>query len=321
MEFRAFSKNSPMTKTRTKYSVVVPVFGSVNTLERLVNEIEHFVLPMGELELVMVDDCSPDGSWASLKQLQVSRSFMKIYRLGNNFGQAAATLCGINHATGDVIITIDDDLQYPSEEIPRMIRYYHENEYLMVLGIPEKKQRSGRYLLAEKLVRLFFRLRPTGHLNGTNISSSFRILSARLRDASGYQNHKIKSIHLANQMLNPQFIGKIQVEHRPAPKGKKGRYSFHKRLNHFTDMLMVFNKNPLSWLLWPALLLGIGSVAAIILKLLGLGSDAFIDLLAYLLVLTGATIILSLIIIGKYVGHTYHLQLGMPPYLIIESYE
>lgn len=310
-----------MTKTRTKYSVVVPVFGSVNTLERLVNEIELFVAPMGDLELVMVDDCSPDKSWASLKQLKISRSFMKIYRLGNNSGQAAATLCGINHSTGDVIITIDDDLQYPPEEIPRMIRHYHENEYQMVLGIPEKKQRSGWYLLAEKLVRLFFRLRPAGHLNGANISSSFRILSARLRDSSDYESHKIKSIHLANGMLNPQFIGNIQVEHRPAPKDKKGRYSFHKRLDNFTDMLMVFDKNPLSWLFWPALLLGIGSLAVIALKLLGLGGDALIDMLTYLLVPIGATIILGLIIIGKYIGHTYHLQLGMPPYLIIESHE
>ncbi len=310
-----------MTKARTKYSVVVPVFGSVNTLERLVNEIEYFLAPMGELELVMVDDCSTDESWASLKQLKVSRSFMKIYRLGNNFGQAAATLCGIDHSTGDVIITIDDDLQYPPKEIPRMIRYYHENEYQMVLGIAEKKQRSGSYLLAEKLVRLFFRLRPAGHLDGANISSSFRILSARLRDSSDYGSHKIKSIHLANQLLKPQFVGNIQVEHRPAPKGKKGRYSLYKRLNHFTDMLMVFNKDPLSWLLWPALLLGIASLAGIALKLLGLGSDVFMDIPVYLPVLIDATIILSLIIIGKYVGHIYHLQLGMPPYLIIESHE
>ncbi|GAB5526525.1 MAG: glycosyltransferase [Roseivirga sp.] len=310
-----------MTKPRTKYSVVVPVFGSVNTLERLVNEIILFVAPLGTLEIIMVDDCSPDKSWKLLKQLKAHHSFMKIYRLGNNFGQAAATLCGIHHSTGDVIITIDDDLQYPSEEIPRMIRFYHENDYQMVLGIPRKKQRSGRYMLAEKLVRLFFRLRPAGHLNGTNISSSFRILSARLRDSSGAGNHKIKSIHLANQMLEPRFIGNILVEHKPAPKDKNGRYSLRKRLDHFTDMLLVFNKNPLSWLLWPALLLGIGSLVGITLNLMGLGTDVFTDIPAHLLVLIDATIILGLIIIGKYAGHIYHLQLGMPPYLIIESHE
>jgi glycosyltransferase involved in cell wall biosynthesis len=89
---------------------------------------------MGDLEIVLVDDGSLDKSWLLLKQLKVSRSFMKIYRLSNNFGQAAATLCGIDFSSGDVIITIDDDLQYPSIEIPRMIGFFHDNPTYLAMS-------------------------------------------------------------------------------------------------------------------------------------------------------------------------------------------
>ncbi|MCE7996186.1 MAG: glycosyltransferase [Roseivirga sp.] len=310
-----------MTESGIKYSIVVPVFNAVNMLERLIHDIALFIEPIGKFEIILVDDCSSDGSWALLKQLKAKHSFLKIYRLSNNFGQAATTLCGIDRSAGEVIITIDDDLQYPASEIPHMIRFYHENQYPMVLGIARKKQHSRRYLLATVLVRLLFWLRPSGHLNGRNISSSFRIFSAMLKKAVNHYGQKSGSIHLANHLLSPRFVGRLEVDHQPDSSGKKSGYSFRKRLNHFTDLLMVFNKDPLSWVLWPAILLMIVALTGFAIPFLGIATDWLNHLILYLLPGVGAILLLSIMIVGKYVGHIRIHQLGMPPYLILEAYE
>lgn len=310
-----------MTESGIKYSIVVPVFNAVNTLERLIHDIVFFTEPLGKFEIILVDDCSSDGSWALLKQLKANRSFLKIYGLSNNFGQAAATLCGIDYSTGEVIITIDDDLQYPASEIPNMIGFFHKNQYLMVLGIAREKQQSRRYLLVEKLVRLLFWLRPSGHLNGRNISSSFRIFSARLKNYGNYSEQRIRNIHLANHILSPRFVGRLQVDHQPDSSEKKGGYSFKKRLDHFTDLLMVFNKDPLGWLLWPAIFLVLVSLVASVMTRLDTEATWLDDLIHYLIPGIAAVLLVAIIIIGKYVGQIHILQLGMPPYCIIESHE
>lgn len=321
MAFQDFSKSSRMEKASVKYSIVVPVFNAIATLEKLINDIEQFVAPMGTFEIVLVDDCSNDTSWALLKKLKTGRSFMKIYRLSNNFGQAAATLCGIYRTTGETIIMIDDDLQYPVWEIPRMIRFFNEHDHYMVLGIAQKKQHSRRHLWAQKLVRFLFWLRPSGHLNGKNISSSFRIVSAELKHSSSYSNPGLRSIHLANQLLDPRFVGVLNVEHRPNPIVKKKGYSFRKRLENFTDILMVFNKNPLNWLLWPIVLLTLGSSIGGAITLFSNQEAEQGQILLYLLLGISAITLFCIMIMGKYLGHIYAIKLGMPPYFVIESHE
>lgn len=310
-----------MAKVSVKHSIVVPVFDSVGTLEKLINEIEKFVAPLGTFEIVLVDDCSKDASWTLLKKLKTSRSFMKIHRLSNNFGQAAATLCGIYRTSGETIIMIDDDLQYPASEIPRMIRFFNEHDHYMVLGIALKKQHSSRHLWAQKLVRFLFWLRPSGHLNGSNISSSFRIVSAELKHSSDYSNPRLRSIHLANQLLDPRFVGVLNVDHNPNPITKKKGYSFNKRLENFTDILMVFNRNPLNWLFFPIVILTLSSLIGVAITLFSNQGTEQMQTLLYLLLGTSAITLFCIMIMGKYLGHIYAIKLGMPPYFVIESHE
>ncbi len=105
------------------YSVVVPVYNSENSLcelyERLANVFDRQL--RRPFELILVDDNSRDNSFQVMERLRGQDPRVKIIQLARNYGQPSAVLCGFSHASGDFIITLDDDLQHPPEELPRMI--------------------------------------------------------------------------------------------------------------------------------------------------------------------------------------------------------
>ena len=117
------------------YSVVVPVYNSEHTLEelfeRLKNVFENTIHE--EFELILVDDSSRDNSFSVMEKLHKKDSRVKIIQLAKNFGQHPALLCGFSYASGDFVITMDDDLQHPPEELPKMIGTLKEREDVDVI--------------------------------------------------------------------------------------------------------------------------------------------------------------------------------------------
>ena len=108
-------------------SVVIPVFNSEKTLVELTERIKNELIKISsDYEIILVDDCSLDKSWQVLQQLHAEDSRIKIIHLQKNFGQHNATLCGLNYAKGDYIITMDDDLQHPPEEIHKLVVFRPE---------------------------------------------------------------------------------------------------------------------------------------------------------------------------------------------------
>jgi glycosyltransferase involved in cell wall biosynthesis len=130
-----------------EYSVVVPVFNSEASLEELLSRLTTVMNSTGKsYELIFVDDGSRDHSWEIMKKLKEKNSgVLTAIRLAKNFGQHSATFCGFNFAKGNFIITIDDDLQCPPEEIPKLIKVMEETDAELVYGIYNKK--SQRRLL------------------------------------------------------------------------------------------------------------------------------------------------------------------------------
>ena len=108
---------------KTDYSIVIPVFNSEKTLPDLYKRLtEQFGRISENYEIIFVDDCSTDGSWNVLQGLHMNDYRVKIIHFIRNFGQHNATLCGFNYSRGDFLITLDDDLQHPPEEIPQLNR-------------------------------------------------------------------------------------------------------------------------------------------------------------------------------------------------------
>ena len=106
---------------KNEVSVVCPVYCSEATLERLVDEICKALSTSFKFEIILVDDGSKDSSWAKIIQICDSNPYVHGIRLNRNFGQHSALLAGIRSAQYEVTVTLDDDLQNPPVEIPKLL--------------------------------------------------------------------------------------------------------------------------------------------------------------------------------------------------------
>jgi len=121
-----------MEQSTINYSIIIPVYNGEKSLEELINRIENVFKDMSlSFEVILIDDFSGDKSWDLLKQIRSRNSKIKILRLIRNFGQHNALLAGFNICTGKFIITLDDDLQHPPEEIPKLISKINEGYYVV----------------------------------------------------------------------------------------------------------------------------------------------------------------------------------------------
>ena len=110
-----------------EFSVIVPVYNSKDTLEELYNLIAAFFNEKeAAFEVVFVDDCSTDSSWDVIVELQQNHKHITGIKLSKNSGQHQATSCGITHAQGNFIITIDDDMQIHPSEIKKTRHKYQK---------------------------------------------------------------------------------------------------------------------------------------------------------------------------------------------------
>src|SRR5688572_10623309 len=168
-------------------SVVVPVYDSGSTLDELVQLIHHSVDGNHyNLEVILVDDHGNMDTWKKLEEIKRYYSgTVHIIRLSKNFGQNNTTLCGIDQSKGELVITIDDDLQFDPKYIPELIKTAEENAADVVYGnFPKAKGLSlrnwGRSFL-------FFILRTFE--KNANLGSSFRLI----------RRHIVEKINLHNQ--------------------------------------------------------------------------------------------------------------------------
>ena len=131
-----------MIKPDIEYSIVIPVYNGAPYLEdlhkRLTDVLEKIT---HSYEIILVDDGSSDASWQVLCRLGQRDKKIKLIRLMKNFGQHNATLCGFRYSGGHYVITMDDDLQHPPEEIPKLISEIQKG-YSLVYGRYDKKKHS-----------------------------------------------------------------------------------------------------------------------------------------------------------------------------------
>src|ERR1700719_887698 len=135
-------------------SVVVPVYNSSAVLPLLVEEL-HRVLDgcSSRYEVIFVNDASPDQSWAVIRELAQRHAWIHPINLMRNYGQHNALLCGIRAACYDVIVTMDDDLQHPPEEIPNLLAQLTDR-YDVIYGVPQQEQHGLGRDLASWITKL-----------------------------------------------------------------------------------------------------------------------------------------------------------------------
>jgi len=225
-------------KNTIKYSVLIPVYNSSISLAELNSRIVNVMEKIGSFEIVYVSDGSRDDSWKILSRLAMEDSRITAINLSRNFGQHNALMCAFSQARGDFSITIDDDLQIPPEEIPRLVSEI-EKGYDVVYGIYPKKKHSFFRNVGSWLVRSIFSLIFKVQIPIT----SFRIISRRIiKSIIRYD----KSFTYIDGLISwyTNAIGSVEVRHEPRREGKSG-YSLYKLVSLSLNLLTNFSLLPL----------------------------------------------------------------------------
>src|SRR2546426_85320 len=135
-------------------SVIVPVYNSEAILPKLLERLEQVLTSLEcEHEVVLVNDASSDQSWRVIQELCARHHRLTGINLMRNYGQHNALLCGIRAARWEIIITMDDDLQHPPEEIPKLLAKLREG-FDVVYGFPEQQQHGLVRNVASELTKL-----------------------------------------------------------------------------------------------------------------------------------------------------------------------
>lgn len=225
------------------YTVIVPVFNSEATLVELIERIDNTMQPFGNYELLIIDDHSTDNSWSILLSLKDKYEHLKLIKFTKNFGQAAATLCGIRKAKADTMIIIDDDLQYPPEEIKKLIQHFNPNEKYVLFGVPKVRKQSFLKRITSAIVDTFLNKVVLKTKHKVEFSS-FRICTKKRYDVENYNEQTMKSAQVFFTMVSPDLMDSIEVTHHKRKKGKSN-YSFFKRIQVALELLLVTTQLPL----------------------------------------------------------------------------
>jgi len=297
-------------------SVVVPVYNSQLSLPNLAQQLYPVLSAIADkYELILVNDGSRDESWSVIGDLVTQYDWIRGINLMRNYGQHNALLCGIRAAKYDIIVTMDDDLQHPPTEIPKLLTKLAEG-YDVVYGIPEMEQHGLWRDLASQITKLTLQ-NAMGAEIARNISA-FRAFRTHLRDAFVQYQSSFVSIDVLLTWGTTRFAA-IPVRHKPRRIGTSN-YTFRKLLTHALNMMTGFSAMPLQL----ASLMGFGFTCFGLLIFVyvigrylvqGESVPGFPFLASIIAIFSGAQLF-ALGIIGEYLARMHSQTMGHPAYVI-----
>jgi undecaprenyl-phosphate 4-deoxy-4-formamido-L-arabinose transferase len=304
-------KPSPEFSTRS-VSVVVPVYNSAATLAELTARVHKVLTPLVQhLEIIFVNDGSRDNSWQVICGLAELYQSVRGLDHMRNYGQHNALLAGVRAARNDVIVTMDDDLQHPPEEIPKLLAKLEEG-YDVVYG-PPLQQRHGLWRdTASKITKLAYQ--SALGVDIARIESSFRAFRTQLRDAFlGCQEPYVNLDALLT--WGTTRFGAVWVRHDPRRDGVSN-YTFDRLLTHAINMMTSFSTLPLrlaSLIGFVFTLFGVSVLVYVIgLYLVGGGSVPGFPFLASTIAIFSGAQLFALGIMGEYLARMHFRNMGRP---------
>ena len=220
-------------------SIIIPVFNEVDAIEKLVENTQN-LRNLGlnfEYEIIIVDDGSTDGTGVTLKEIQLTNQNLHVVSLVRNYGQSTALQAGFDHSTGDVLITMDGDLQNDPADIPKIIDVLkNNNEIDLVAGWRKDRQDS---VLNRKLPSMF-----ANYLISYTTGIKLRDYGCSLK---GYRRELVSKFRLYGEMhrfipaiaaeVGAKII-EIPVKHHPRKTGKS-KYGIDRTLRVILDLIWI----------------------------------------------------------------------------------
>ena len=249
-------------------SVVIPLFNEAESLPELFDWIERVMKANGfSYEIIFVNDGSTDNSWEVIEQLQQRSPYVHGIKFRRNYGKSPALHCGFKRAEGDVVITMDADLQDSPDEIPELYRMIKEDGYDLVSGWKKK-----RYDPLSKTI-------PTKLFNATARKfSGIHNLHDFNCGLKAYRKEVIKNIEVYNDMHRYiPYLAKIagftkigeKVVHHQARKYGTTKFGLDRFVNGYLDLITLwftskFGKKPMHFFgLWGSVMFLIGFIALV----------------------------------------------------------
>ncbi|MGD8406902.1 MAG: glycosyltransferase family 2 protein [Anaerolineales bacterium] len=296
-------------------SVVVPVYNGSDSLPTLVDEVGK-VLPdvSGEFELVLVNDGSPDQSWQVILELADSHPWVRGIDLMRNYGQHNATLCGVREARYEVIVIMDDDLQNPPREIPKLLEKLAEG-YDVVYGVSRRRQQAWWKTLASVLVK-----RAIAYVMGLRTVrdiGAFKAFRADLRRS--FEDFKSPDV-LVDVLLSwgTSSFASIPVDEEPRTVGKSN-YNLFKLVKVSLLVLTSYTTIPLrlaSIIGFLFTLFGLGVLIYVLVVYFTAGSIPGFPFLSSTIIIFSGVQLFALGIIGEYLARVFERTGGKQTYVI-----
>ncbi|MDP2235948.1 MAG: glycosyltransferase family 2 protein [Bacteroidales bacterium] len=297
-------------------SIVSPVYRAEKILPVLVQRITDAVkLITNDFEIILVDDFSPDNSWAVIEELAKENTTIKAIKLSRNFGQHYAITAGLDHAKGEWIVVMDCDLQDRPEEIPLLYKKAQEGFDIVLARRSVRKDK-----LLKRLFSKYF-YKALSYLTGSEQDESvanFGIYHQKVNDAIRQMRESIRYFPTMVQWVGFRTV-KIEVQHDERYEGETS-YNLRKLLHLAADIILAFSDKPLRILVKGGLLIAlIFFVVALIYLIKWFRGDIVIlgytSLIISVWLLSGI-IIATLGVVGLYIGKIFEGVKNRPIYLI-----
>lgn len=297
-------------------SVVIPVYRSAVILPELAKRLGVVLSEIAtEYEVLFVDDSSPDDSWKVICQLAQQYPWIRAIRLMRNYGQHNALLCGIRVARYGIIVTMDDDLQHPPEEIPKLLAAL-ESGYDVVYGTPEHEQHGLGRDLASMITKLTLQ-----NVMGAEIArqvSAFRAFRREVAKAFNHYEGAFVSIDVLLTWGTNRFHA-IPVRHEPRKQGTSG-YTVRKLITHAINMMTGFSTLPLqlaSLVGFVFTIFGFFVLVYVLVRYFTHGDPVpGFPFLASVIALFSGAQLFALGIIGEYVARIHFRSMEKPAYVV-----
>lgn len=303
-----------------KISILIPAYNEQETLEHLYQRLGSLAndTKSYDFEFLFVDDGSRDKTLETVKEFAETDERISYISLSRNFGKEIAMIAGLDHVTGDATVIIDADLQDPPELIPRMIKLWEEG-YDDIYA--RRTSRVGESWLKRSSSKLFYRiLQKTTNITIQRDTGDFRLLDSRCVDS-------LKQMRESQRYTKGMFswIGykKKEITYtRDARIAGKTKWNYAKLINFAIDGLTSFTTAPLRISSFLGIIVSAVAfiyIVIIIIKTIAFGTDlaGYPSMMAVILFLGGVQL-LSLGVIGEYIGRIFNETKGRPLYLIQE---
>jgi undecaprenyl-phosphate 4-deoxy-4-formamido-L-arabinose transferase len=301
-------------------SIVIPVYNEEENLPVLRDRLLPVMQELGKsFEIILIDDGSRDHSLAILREF-AGQDHFKIVELTRNYGQHAAIMAGFSVCRGDIVLTMDADLQNPPEEIPNLIKIMEEGGYDVVGTIRKGRQDSLFRILPSKIINMVAR-KITGvclHDWGCMLRAYRRTVVERM-----IQCHEHATFIPALATVFGKRVTEIEVGHEER-YGGKSNYPLRKLINLQFDLVASFSDFPIKLIMYGGILLSLlGVCFGVVLAVARLAygavwaAEGVFTLFAILFVFVGLQFF-ALGVLGEYIGRIY-LEVRRRPEFVIEN--